>query len=151
MPSLSLCLCCPFLPSAQPRPQHELRQPQKHPQLTSHSQEDRKEQKAPGGLWGPHGGQTCTGHHSPGAGGPWCDVQPSEGGSLRWVVAAGGGDSSRGEGRIDMAAESMQPRGLCHGPNGLNVKDKRYTRQFLIFISRGRANPVTGGTTGVNN
>lgn len=54
---------------------------------------------------------------------------------MRWVVAAGGGNSSREEGRIDMAAERMQLRGLRHGPNGLN-KDKRYTCQFFIFISR---------------
>lgn len=48
---------------------------------------------------------------------------------MRWVVAAGGGDSSREEERIDMAAERMQLRGLCHGPNGLNKKEKRYTCQ----------------------
>lgn len=45
-------------------------------------------------------------------------------------------DSSREEGRIDVAAERMQPRGLCPGPNGLNKKNKRYASKFLIFISR---------------
>lgn len=55
---------------------------------------------------------------------------------MRWVLAAGGGDSSREEGRIDMAAERMQPRGLCHGPKGLDKKDKSYARQAFPFLSK---------------
>lgn len=48
-------------------------------------------------------------------------------------------DSSREEGHIDMAAERMQPRGLCPGPNGLDQKDKRYASKILIFILEGKS------------
>lgn len=107
-PSPLAVLACPSPLSAQPWPRPELKMQvtaAEAPRLTSHSQKDRKEQKGTGGLQGAHGGQTCTGHHSPAAGGMQCDVRPSEGGSLRWVVAAGGGDNSRGEGHTDMTPE----------------------------------------------
>lgn len=136
---------CPVPSCSLPSPGPELKTQDsgRSPRLTSHSQKDRKQQKVPGGLQGPHGGQTCTGHHSPAAGGMWCDVQPSEGGSLRWVVAAGGGDSSREEGQTDMTR--MWPRDCAiHSPHGLGAKDQGHSQQVLISISRQRAG-ATGG------
>lgn len=68
-------LCCPVLflptlcPALAPTYAEDAADSCGSPRLTSHGQKDRKEQKVTGGLQGPHGGQTCTGHHSPGAGG----------------------------------------------------------------------------------
>lgn len=115
--------------------------------LNPPSQEDRKEQKAPGELRGPHGGQMCTGHHSSGAGGTWCGVQPSEGGSGRWVVAAGGGDSSREEGRIDMAAERMHPRGAVPW----SYWAKQEGQELCMAVLHLHLHLVRGGTVGATN
>lgn len=59
------------------------------PQLTTHSQEERQEQEPVGRSKDPHDAGDAAGHQSSRAGGIWCSVQPSEGGSLRWVVAGG--------------------------------------------------------------
>lgn len=56
----------------------------------------------------------CAGHLSPGAAGMWGDGQASEGGSLRWVVAAGGGDSSREEGHRDTHGRKNAAQELSH-------------------------------------
>lgn len=64
------------------------------------------------------------------------------------MVAAGGGDSSREEGHIE---RMRLAKGLGHRPDGLDKKDKGYSRQSLVFSSRQRTNVITGGTMGDND
>lgn len=82
----SVSTLLPALPQAEPR---DSRGSCRSPRLTTHSQKERQEKEPVGGSKAPHGVGDAAGHHSPRAGGMWRSVQPSKGGSLRWVVAGG--------------------------------------------------------------
>lgn len=58
-------------------------------QLTTHSQKERQEQKPVGRSKDAHDAGDAAGHQGTRADGIWCSVQPSEGGSLRRLVARG--------------------------------------------------------------
>ena len=86
LPFGSLSILYPALPQAEPR---DSGGSCRSPQLTTHAQKERQEQEPVGRSKDPHDTGDAAGRQSPGAGGMWCSVQPSEGGSLRWAVAEG--------------------------------------------------------------
>lgn len=86
LPFGSLSTLYPALPQAEPR---DSGGSCRSPQLTTHAQKERQEQEPVGRSKDPHDTGDAAGRQSPGAGGMWCSVQPSEGGSLRWAVAGG--------------------------------------------------------------
>lgn len=66
-------------------------------------------------------------------------------------MAAGGGDSSREEGRIDMAAERMQPRGAVPWSYPAEQEGQELCMTVLRLHLQIEGNLIRGGTVGVTN
>lgn len=75
--------------------------------------------------------------------------QPSEGGSLRWVVAGGGGDSKGGGTEIDNTGknQAQTSQGQCYSPHWLDMKGKGYILVYQLNLHPSQGSDiVTGGS-----